>query len=325
MHMFHITNGDCSLHRMRKAGVKGEILPWRDVLHDGPVISDNQLESVSTERAKFIASAGWGVQEEIQHSLEQRDRMLASARDYDRIVLWFELDLYDQLQILQLLNWFADQSETHNKLYLICHHDYLGSISTEEMASLIGTEQAISTQQLKLAQRAWQAFTDSTPQGLVDLYYADTSALTYLHAAIGRLLAFFPAPGSGLNRTEHHAISAIARGMSAADVLFEACQQADGIRFMGDSSFWIILEELSSGEHPLLLTHKGKAFKRPSSTPYPEDFRAMRLRLTDDGRATLTGDKDSMALRKLDRWIGGIHLTPNNLWRWDAIRGQMVR
>ena len=310
---------------MRRAGVEGEILPWRDVLHDGPVSQDSKLEVVSGERAKFIASAGWGTIDEIQHNFEQRDRMLASASDYDRIILWFELDLYDQLQILQLLNWFADHPEMHDKLYLICHENYLGSISNEEMASLIGTEQAITRQQLQLAQRAWGAFTSNTPEALIALYYEDTSPLPYLHSAIRRLLEFYPAPSQGLNRTERQALLAIKRGITAVDVLFETCQQADGIRFMGDGSFWMILEELSRGDHPLLLTYKGGIFERPSGTPYPEDFRAIRIKLTDNGHDVLTGKKDAMTLRSIDRWIGGVHLTPDNLYRWDSISGQMLR
>ena len=32
----HITNGDCVADTLREA-IEGEVMPWRDVLHDGPV------------------------------------------------------------------------------------------------------------------------------------------------------------------------------------------------------------------------------------------------------------------------------------------------
>jgi hypothetical protein len=32
-----VTNGDAAVERLAAAGITGEILPWRDVLHDGPV------------------------------------------------------------------------------------------------------------------------------------------------------------------------------------------------------------------------------------------------------------------------------------------------
>ena len=32
-----VTNGDSAAERLREAGIKGHIIPWRDMLHDGPV------------------------------------------------------------------------------------------------------------------------------------------------------------------------------------------------------------------------------------------------------------------------------------------------
>jgi len=42
--MLHITNGDATLRLMGPAGLPGEFLPWRDVLHEGPVPAGLDLE-----------------------------------------------------------------------------------------------------------------------------------------------------------------------------------------------------------------------------------------------------------------------------------------
>ncbi len=42
-----ITNGDSSVSIMQEAGVAGHILPWRDILHDGPVPGDLNLEQLA--------------------------------------------------------------------------------------------------------------------------------------------------------------------------------------------------------------------------------------------------------------------------------------
>jgi hypothetical protein len=34
----HVTNGDVAVERIRQAAVDGEILPWQDPPHDGPVL-----------------------------------------------------------------------------------------------------------------------------------------------------------------------------------------------------------------------------------------------------------------------------------------------
>ena len=39
----HVTNGDVSAQGLARSGLPGDVLVWRDVLHDGPVPSDGQL------------------------------------------------------------------------------------------------------------------------------------------------------------------------------------------------------------------------------------------------------------------------------------------
>ena len=58
--ILNITNGDSAVHIMQEAGVPGIFLPWRDVLHDGPVPEDLTLDKLSRIRAKFIIGRGWG-------------------------------------------------------------------------------------------------------------------------------------------------------------------------------------------------------------------------------------------------------------------------
>ena len=38
----------------------------------------------------------------------------------------------------------------------------------------------------------------------------------------------------------------------------------------------------------------------------------------------LRGDADFVELNGLDLWLGGVHLSPNNLWRWDESAERIV-
>ena len=79
------------------------MLPWQDVLHEGPVPALPRQELLRT-RARFLADCGWGRQQALLSSLERRDRQLLEALgDGLQVVLWFEHDLYDQLQLLDVL------------------------------------------------------------------------------------------------------------------------------------------------------------------------------------------------------------------------------
>ena len=52
----HVTNGDSTAAGLREGGVTGDVLPWRDVLHEGPVppLAPAALARV---RARFLAEA----------------------------------------------------------------------------------------------------------------------------------------------------------------------------------------------------------------------------------------------------------------------------
>jgi hypothetical protein len=58
--ILNITNGDSAVMVMQQAGIPGVFLPWRDVLHDGPVPAGLSLEKLSEVRAQFISDQGWG-------------------------------------------------------------------------------------------------------------------------------------------------------------------------------------------------------------------------------------------------------------------------
>ena len=112
--MFHITNGESVVMSLRDSGLAGDVLAWRDALHEGPVPAGLALEQLSVVRAGFLTQAGLSVPgEDVAASFRQRDASLKSTYSHDEIVLWFEHDLYDQLQLLQLLSWFSRECLTN--------------------------------------------------------------------------------------------------------------------------------------------------------------------------------------------------------------------
>jgi hypothetical protein len=68
--------------------------------------------------------------------------------------------------------------------------------------------------------------------------------------------------------------------------------------------------------------------ERPIPLPPPRgdhaEFASTAFVLTDAGRAVLEGAEDAVELLGIDRWLGGTHLEPGNVWRWDAEAGRVV-
>jgi hypothetical protein len=48
------------------------------------------------------------------------------------------------------------------------------------------------------------------------------------------------------------------------------------------------------------------------------------LRPTGLGLTILNGRKDAVAFRRLDRWLGGVHLRNERCWRWDNQSRRLV-
>jgi hypothetical protein len=97
-----ITNGDTAADLMRQARINGEILCWRDILHEGPVPITPTLEALSAIRVDFLAGGGWGEPEEIAGSFAERDAIMRSLSNYSDITLWFEHRRY-RWRLLYLL------------------------------------------------------------------------------------------------------------------------------------------------------------------------------------------------------------------------------
>lgn len=321
--VLHITNGDSAVTVLKAAGLEGDFLPWQDLLHDGPVPADLALEPLSGVRADYIAGEGWGDRDEIRSGFRERDAQLQRAGDYGEVVLWFEHDLYDQLQLLQLLDWFQQVAFDPGRLFISCRDEYLGQMEPGRAADLYGLKSPVTEIQLSLAARAWSGFRASSPMPWFSLLSRDTSALPFLHMAVLRHLEQYPSAFNGLNRTERQALEAVASGVHQPAAIFGANQQADGVRFMGDASFWRVLQVLSSGADPLLRTADGTGFRISRQYPYEDGFSEQRLELTTAGHAVLAGEQDWLALHPLDRWLGGVHLEPARMWRWDTARKQL--
>ena len=236
--MLHITNGDCAVAVLSQV-VQGPILPWRDVLHEGPVRAGLSLEELSRERARFIADAGWASFSEVLKSFEERDATFRRAGEHDEIVLWFEHDLYDQLQLIQVLDGLA--ALRGPPISLVCEAEYLGIMAPERAAERFALRNPLVRRHFQEAQAAWAAFRSPEPQRLENLR---TTSLPFLAAAIHRHLEEFPWTTDGLSRTQRQLRDALKDGPLPLAELFRRTQEDPA--FLGDTVLAWYVERLGN-------------------------------------------------------------------------------
>jgi hypothetical protein len=318
-----ITNGDVAGELLRRTLPGTEVLPWRDVLHEGPVPLTETLEELTAVRIEYLAGAGGGDLGAIEFELTARDRGLAMSSEFDRVVLWFEHDLYDQLQLLQVFDWFATHPRAEGTLLLVQAEDYIGRQEPEVVERLAATAVPVTQAQLDLAKRAWAAFRQPTPEAWTHLLEEDTADLPFLRSAVVRMLEELPGP-DGLSRTERQMLAIIEAAEAITTLaLFAAVQKQEDAQFMGDWSFWRLLDQLALAEEPLVAGLEAAPFQH-SDPDLAKTYLTSRLALTSLGKAALAGGADWTEHHTVDRWWGGTHLTEDTLWRWDLQTEKLI-
>jgi len=231
--------------------------------------------------------------------------------------------LYDQLQLIQILSWFADSPRSGDALSLMQSDDFLRTQSPEKLVELAGRARLVTEDQLQLAKRSWENFRQPAPNEWAGLLTEDTSAHPFLEVAVRRMLQELPDAATGLARTQYQILVAINEGIETPRRLFGAVEKLEEAAFMGDWSFWTWLDDMASGKSALV-----EPLEARFSPDLPHDEFATYvdspLKLTTLGLQVQAGNADYCATAEIDRWMGGTHITCDNLWRWDDKAAELV-
>jgi hypothetical protein len=313
------------------AGIPGICSIWADPLYEGPVpggLTDSELIDA---RMRYLAGAAdvrpadeIAIQMPVDRGNDMRQWRAAIERHdaYDELILWFEHDLFDQLNLIQVLTWIDDHLPAAKPVSLICIGSFpgrpdfkgLGELTPEELAPLLDMRQPVSGSQYEMARRAWQAFREPTPEALDELRQGNSAALPYLPAALTRFLQEYPWTRDGLSRTERRLLDLTNDGGIALSKAFPRMHEGEEAYHVTDASLLGIAETLSRTSPPLL------TFRRPheANDSVLEGVAAA----TDAGRSVSAGQLDRVDLCGGDRWLGGVHVQGRGpIWRWDDARG----
>jgi hypothetical protein len=254
--------------------------------------------------------------EAVRRRFEERDRALSvnHAGDY---LLWFEADLYDQLQLAQILAALGDLGVAPDRVRLVCIGEYpgiahfggLGELEPGQLPGLLEAATPLTAEALDLGAAAWAALRAADPGGLGEVAASRSPQLRFLGEAFDRLGREYPSTRDGLSLTERRLLAAIQEGGEpSAGAAFARLGEREARPFLADLFCFRILARLAGGQVPLI----------ELDPPAGEVTAATRLRLTAAGARVLRGEADHVALNGVDRWVGGVHLHgPEARWRWD--------
>ena len=323
--MLHIHNGDSTADTAKQTSLPGEHFSLRESLITGPSpfgLSGSEWRSV---RAAHLSESYGEDVNECEQSLLTQEEKLASFSEHEEVVLWFEHDLFCQLHLIYLLDWFSQCDLRNTKLSLICIGEFsgkenfhgLGELNPEQLTSLFPARQPITSAQLSLATATWRAYRSPYATAIEHILRTDTSALPFLDAALRAHLERFPSTKNGLGLVENRTLQRVAQGVDGFIHLFRYFVSEEPAYGFGDAQFWLALQRLIVAREPLL-TITGIAGEPEDLKLTPEIVSSARFQLTDFGESVRKGEADFVSRNGIDLWLGGVHLEDvKNLYRWN--------
>jgi hypothetical protein len=220
----------------------------------------------------------------------KRDQTVTDRRDGE-YVLWFEADLSDQLQLIQILARLRGIQVPPDRITLICIGEYPGIAHFGELAELTSEQlgrlprraaTGLTSAALQHATRAWAALRAPDPLELSAIAIAPSRELRFVAEAFDRLSREYPSIRDGLSLTERRILAAIGETGTTAATAFARTSARETRPFLGDTWCFDAMTRLLNAPIPLLGS-EGRVVTVTRHTP---------LRITDAGRRVLDGRED---------------------------------
>ncbi|WP_185716234.1 DUF1835 domain-containing protein [Larkinella knui] len=306
MKTVHILNGDATAGAFAESNLVGQpdpasVVIWREALSEGPVKADvrSVTELWDIRRAWHNATADQPA--DYDQLVVREFEKLANPADYDEIYLWFEHDLFCQINLVFLLAQLAQHPLATTKIKLVSVDSFpgvpffkgIGQLNSAQLATLFLQAEELTRQELDRAVQVWNAYAGPQPLAVQNLLDADFGRLRFLRTALILHLQRFPFTDNNLNLIEHLLTAFLMEGPLPEDRLIGRFLQQDRVYGITDLSVAGTIRQLN-----------GKLWA------YTDDG----LSLTEAGADVIAGRR---VLNPVERWLGGFYQTADSPYRWD--------
>ena len=208
--LLHITNGDNFTQRLKNLNLDGDVITWREMLCEGKTLPTVGTESFWKTRFEFLnknykVSKSWFIEKTLKEY-----RSLCNHKQQDHIVLWFEYDLFCQVNMLAVISWLLNHRK-YAEISLVCSGKEddsdtmysLSQLSDEQLLSLYKNKKILNQDDTEYADYVWQLYCSNNPMRLENLTDFKNYQFDYLGDAIKTHLKRFPSIANGLNQMEN--------------------------------------------------------------------------------------------------------------------------
>lgn len=267
--LLHITNGDAFTQRLSTLHLKGDVITWREMLCEGKTLTNVGSENFWKTRFEFL-NKNYKVSKSsfIEKTLKEY-RSLCNHKQQDSIVLWFEYDLFCQINMLAVLSWLKANRKYAN-ISLVCSGKEdssdalyaLNELSNEQLLKLYENRVVLTQDDIEYADYIWQLYCSDNPMRLENIKDYQNYQFDYLADAITSHLQRFPSIKNGLNQMENNILElAENQELLSKKEFIGAILKNQGLLGFGHSQHERTLNRLKplfNSFNPVKLTKKGK-------------------------------------------------------------------
>jgi len=267
--VLHITNGDSFTQRLKSLDLKGDIITWREMLCEGKTLSSVGSESFWKTRFDFFSKNYKVTKAKFIELTLKEYRSLCNHKSQDQIVLWFEYDLFCQINMIGVISWLKTH-RPYADVHLVCSGKEDGSdtlkglceLSVDELRKLYDNKVWLTRDDIEYADYIWQLYCSDNPIRLENVKDFGNYQFSYLGEAIQSHLMRFPSIKNGLNAMENKVLDiALNDKPKSKRALMGSILTNQGFYGFGDTQYERMVQKLKplfTSFNPVRLSQHGK-------------------------------------------------------------------
>lgn len=276
----HITNGDFLTQRLNSLDLKGEIITWREMLCEGKTLTSVGSESFWKARFEFLNKTYKISKSRFIEQTLKEYRSLCNHKQQDQIILWFDFDLFCQINMLAVISWLKTYRR-HAEISLVSSGRYnpgeetpksLSELDNQELLSIYGQRKSLSQDDIEYADYIWQLYCSNNPIRLENVGDYQNYQFDNLSNAIAAHLKRFPSIRNGLNEVENQVLKvALEQHPDSKKELLSLILKNQGVYGFGDTQYERVIKKLKplfSSFAPVKLSTSGLGIFKGKTSYY---------------------------------------------------------
>lgn len=248
----HILNGDSTISLFQQSGIKGSTCVFREILSEGPSSLDIGSDASNKQRVEFL-SKYFEADAETYEERFIKELHIIEEKNWDEIILWFEYDLFCQINAIFLLHYLCNLKKIKTKISIIYAGTFdhsnsllaLGEVSPDLYPSLFNTRQLFSIEMSAIVYDFCKQWTSGNHQKLIKIAQKfPKKTFPYFNDAIEYHLARIPSEGE-IHLIEKKILALIHLNNFSSKELIKALLNWDPYFGVGDLTFNNYLNLLS--------------------------------------------------------------------------------